>query len=264
MGRWSQFPVRPAQPSAHRVAQARTPLKHRPIGRLRSALLTHRRWRRRGIATKSRNWRSGAPEAVGMNQSVGFSPLSSLLAALLLVSACSGSDGGAVGSLIDSCQGAYTCVVDGSIVDSGLVKTSAGRCYLGNLELAPDGTSPPIAGQTTTWSGDANRIEICQGPYCFSCYPSGPTSGAPGSGSPASGSGASGPASGSGASGPASGSGASGNPEPSRGPESGSSGSAPSDGPASGGNASSGGAAPDNAPAPENGPGAAGAPASNH
>src|SRR6478735_11429808 len=102
-------------------------------------------------------------------------------------------------------KGAYVCVIDHGIVDSRLVKSSAGLCYLGNLQLSPDGTLPSVDGQDATWSGDADRIEICQGPQCFSCYPSSPSSGSPSSGSLGSGSASSdsgqsmGPASGSGA-----------------------------------------------------------------
>ena len=178
-----------------------------------------------------------------MKQSRVFSTLVYLLAAPIFVAACSGDDAGGK-SLIDSCYGPYICVIDGDIVDSSLTKTGGGRCYLGKLELAPDGTSPPTDGHVYTWSGDASRLEICDGARCFSCYPSGsssPGSSAPGSSAP----GSSAP----GSSAPGSSSGGSSAPGSSSGGS-----SAP--GPASGGSSSPG--APSSAGAPSSG-GASGA-----
>src|SRR6188768_3024592 len=145
-----------------------------------------------------------------MNQSCGCSSVLGFFIASLFVAACSGGDSGTSNSIIDSCQGAYTCIIESRVVDSRLTKTNAGRCYLGNLELDPNGTSTPVDGQATTWSGDANRIDICQGPRCFSCYPSRAASGSAAPESPSAGSGASGPSAGSGAPGPSAGGGASG------------------------------------------------------
>src|SRR6478735_3711753 len=148
-------------------------------------------------------------------------------------------------SLLESCQGAYVCVIDHGIVDSRLVKSSAGRRYLGNLQLSPDGTLASVDGQEATWSGDADRIEICEGPQCFSCYPSSLSSDSASSGSAASGSGAndsgsgSAPSNGPAAAGAGSGVAAQGGP--------------PAATPASGAAAAGGAGAADDAPAPESG-----------
>jgi len=152
-----------------------------------------------------------------MNHYRAFLSLLNLFGAPLIFVACS-ADSGAGQSIVDTCNGTYVCVIEGSVVDSRLIKTRVGRCYLGSLELGPDGTSPPVDGHAYTWSGNASRLEICEGAHCFACYPNGASSGSPSSGSPSSGS----PSSGS----PSSGSPSSGSP---------SSGGATNAGPSSGG-----------------------------
>src|SRR5438128_611790 len=106
-----------------------------------------------------------------MAQSNIVRSLSCFLLIPLTIAACSGADSGSGQSLIDSCSGKYVCVVAGDVVDSALTKTATGRCYLGNLELVDDGTSIAGDGSRYTWSGNAARLEICQGTQCFSCYP---------------------------------------------------------------------------------------------
>jgi hypothetical protein len=90
-----------------------------------------------------------------------------LLGVSLPTVACSGGDGGA--SFLESCTGSYVCVLDGELVSSHLGE-SEGRCYLGSLELRPDGTCPTAKGAITTWSGDAERLEICSGGSCLVCH----------------------------------------------------------------------------------------------
>ena len=103
-----------------------------------------------------------------------FLPLLSLsVGTLFLTAACSGGDGSSGKSFLDSCSGAYVCVIDGNATDTGLTM-AAGRCYLGQLELGADGTTSPVDGTVYKWSGDASRLDICQGTTCFSCYPSSP------------------------------------------------------------------------------------------
>jgi len=94
--------------------------------------------------------------------------------------ACSGSDGGSSSSVLVSCAGSYVCVIGGDSVEANLTK-SGGSCYLGSLELRADGTSPPINGELTTWSGDASKLYICFGSTCFACEPGGASVGAPSS-----------------------------------------------------------------------------------
>ncbi|MET0794029.1 MAG: hypothetical protein ABW061_21085 [Polyangiaceae bacterium] len=101
-----------------------------------------------------------------------------LLGLPLSVAACSGDDSGSSSSFLESCSGVYTCAIDGESVESRLVK-SGGRCYLGSLELRPDGTAAPIGGSLTTWAGDARYLHICAGTLCFSCFTTGAASGAP-------------------------------------------------------------------------------------
>lgn len=81
--------------------------------------------------------------------------------------ACSGSDD-AGASVIESCSGSYVCNINGDSVDAQLIK-SGSACYLGSLELRADGTAPPVAGQSTTWSGDTRQLTICSGDLCFVC-----------------------------------------------------------------------------------------------
>ena len=96
----------------------------------------------------------------------------------LSIPACSGTDGGSSSSVLESCSGPVVCIVDGDTVDSQLAK-SGDRCYLGSVELRADGTSTPIDGNPTTWSGDADKLNICSGSICFACYPSAPIAGVP-------------------------------------------------------------------------------------
>lgn len=102
-----------------------------------------------------------------------FLPFLSLSIGTLFLTACSGGDSSSGKSGLDSCSGAYVCMVDGDATDSSLSKV-AGRCYLGQIELKPDGTTSPIAGQASKWSGDASRLDICAGTICFSCQASNP------------------------------------------------------------------------------------------
>jgi hypothetical protein len=106
-----------------------------------------------------------------MAHNVGLRPLLLSTCTLLVTVACSGSDGSSGKSLLDSCSGPYICVIDGEVTDSGLMK-AGGRCYLGQIELDSDGTSPPTNGHFYRWSGDASRLDICEEASCFSCYPS--------------------------------------------------------------------------------------------
>jgi hypothetical protein len=118
-------------------------------------------------------------DRAGMAHNVFFPFLFLSVGTLFLAAACSGGDGSSGGSgssgksVLDSCSGAYVCVIDGDATDTGLTK-AAGRCYLGQVELGADGTTSPVAGSVYKWSGDASRLDICQGTTCFSCYPSSP------------------------------------------------------------------------------------------
>lgn len=98
----------------------------------------------------------------------------------LLNPACSGSDGGSSSSLLESCSGSFVGIVDGKSFESHLAKVGD-RCYLGSIELRADGTSAPIDGRPTTWSGNADQLEICTGNVCLAFYPVEPTASVPAS-----------------------------------------------------------------------------------
>ena len=90
----------------------------------------------------------------------------------LAISACSDGGGSTSSSLsvLDSCSGAYVCDVDGSPIDSRLVR-DGGQCYLGSIELHADRTTSPIDGDSATWAGDKSRLQICTRALCLVCTP---------------------------------------------------------------------------------------------
>ncbi len=96
----------------------------------------------------------------------------------LSISAC--SDGGgstsSSSSVLDSCSGAYVCDVEGSPIDSRLVRAD-GQCYLGSIELRVDRTISPINGNSGTWAGDTSRLQICTNAICLVCTPDAATVG---------------------------------------------------------------------------------------
>ena len=98
----------------------------------------------------------------------------------LSIPACSGSDGNSSSPVLESCSGSFLCIIEGDPLDTQLAK-SGNRCYLGSLELRADGTSPPVDGNPTTWSGDTDKLDICSGRICFACYPNGTTTSVPSS-----------------------------------------------------------------------------------
>jgi len=108
------------------------------------------------------------------------------LLGLPLSVACSGSDGGSDSAFLESCSGSYVCFLAGESANAKLSKSN-GRCYLGSMELRADGTSPPINGDRTVWAGDSNKLDICSGENCFSCFASGKSPVAAGNGPSASG-----------------------------------------------------------------------------
>ena len=115
-----------------------------------------------------------------MGQKGTFRCLALVVNLPLFIAACSGGAGSSSSSVLDSCSGSYICVVDGSPVESRLVRTQ-GVCYLGSLELRADGTGSSVDGHATTWAGDASRLDICSNDVCFICSPSAAEVGAPSS-----------------------------------------------------------------------------------
>lgn len=113
-----------------------------------------------------------------MVQKLAFLPFALLIGLPLSVVACSGSDEGSGSSFLESCSGTYLCTIAGDSLEARLGK-SGGKCFLGSLELRPDGTSAPVNGAATTWAGNASYLHICVGADCFSCSASTSTPDAP-------------------------------------------------------------------------------------
>lgn len=89
-----------------------------------------------------------------------------------LVSGCggSGTEDDRVGesTLVGRCSGDYSCDFDGEIVETEFAKVGA-ACYLGQVELFPDGTGVAPDGRAYQWVGDVDEFDLCFEGYCVSC-----------------------------------------------------------------------------------------------